>query len=180
MVALLPAAELLSFLKHAQEPWTERDLSKALKLNSGEAKRALEAMQLQGYIEPIGRTQKWRTTDQGRVVSGAKTPRFTREAVEEALSTLSNRIRASNDNPNAEYTVSRAVAFGDFLFDRTRVQAAEVGLRLTPRKDSLGSDLVSGHKAEEAFLKQFRGRSALLHIEAYQDWMGDRSHRELL
>ena len=37
-----------------RDPWTERDFSQALKLNSGEAKQALAAMHLQGYIEPIG------------------------------------------------------------------------------------------------------------------------------
>lgn len=185
MVALLPAAELLSFLRHVQDPWTERDFAKALNLNSGEVEQALAGMQLQGYIEPIDRTKKWRTTDAGRVVSGAKTPRFTRQAIEKALSLLTDRIRASNDIPNAEYTVSEAVAFGDFLTDRARVQAADIGLRLTPRRDPLGKDtsgssLVKEHKAEEAFLKQLRGKSALCHIEPYQDWMGKRSHQKLL
>jgi hypothetical protein len=31
--------------------------------------------------------------------------------------------------------ISDAVAFGDFLGDAARVQAAEVGIRLTPKKD---------------------------------------------
>jgi hypothetical protein len=39
------------------------------------------------YIEPISRTQKCRTTQEGLTASGAKTARFTREAVEQALST---------------------------------------------------------------------------------------------
>jgi hypothetical protein len=43
-------------------------------------------MQLQGYAEPIARTQKWRTTEAGLTVSGAKTARLTPEAVEQALS----------------------------------------------------------------------------------------------
>ncbi|MGI8961425.1 MAG: hypothetical protein ACR2IV_17020 [Bryobacteraceae bacterium] len=70
----MPAAELLSFLKQTRGPWTERDLAKALNLSSAEAKHSLSAMQLQGYIESAG--QKWRTTEEGRTVSGAKTPRF--------------------------------------------------------------------------------------------------------
>jgi hypothetical protein len=57
---------------------TERDFSKALKISSAEAKQAMAAMQLQGYAKPIARTQKWRMTEHGLTVSGAKTARFTR------------------------------------------------------------------------------------------------------
>jgi hypothetical protein len=41
--ALLPAAELLSFLKHTDGAWTEPDLSKALNISSAEAKQAVAA-----------------------------------------------------------------------------------------------------------------------------------------
>jgi hypothetical protein len=51
MVPLLPVAELLSFLKQTSGPWTERDISRALNLSSPEAKQAVAAMQLQGYVE---------------------------------------------------------------------------------------------------------------------------------
>jgi hypothetical protein len=71
---------------------TERDVAKALKISSAEAKQATSAMQLQGYAEPIAQTHQWRTTDQGLTVSGAKPSRFTREAVEQALSGLRDRI----------------------------------------------------------------------------------------
>jgi DNA-binding IclR family transcriptional regulator len=72
MVPLLPAAELLSFLRQTHGASTERDLSKALTISSAEAKQAIAAMQLQGYVEPIGRTQKWTTTEEGVTVSGAE------------------------------------------------------------------------------------------------------------
>jgi hypothetical protein len=168
-------------LKQTHGPWTERNLAKALKVSSAEAKQAIAAMQLQGYAEPIARTQKWRTTEQGVTVSGAKAARFTREAVEQALSALRDRIQAINNDKKAEYTISEAVAFGDFLSEQPRVQAADVGVRLTPGKpDSQGAASAVEHKAEEAFLKQLRGRSAALHIQPYEDWMSARSHRKLL
>jgi predicted ArsR family transcriptional regulator len=149
---LLPAPELLSFLKQTHGPWTERDLSKALKISSVEAKQAVSAMQLQGYAEPVGRSQKWRTTEQGLTVSAAKAARFTLEAVEQALSALRDRIQTINNDKKAEYTVSEAVAFGDFLSEQARVQAAEVGIRLTPRKpDSQDAGSAVEHKAEKAF-----------------------------
>jgi DNA-binding transcriptional MocR family regulator len=47
------AAELLSFLKQTRgiRTWTEKDLAKALKIGLSEAKEAIAALQLQGYIE---------------------------------------------------------------------------------------------------------------------------------
>jgi hypothetical protein len=178
---LLPAAELLSFLKQTQDPWTERDAAKALNISAAEAKQAIVAMQLQGYAEPIARTRKWRTTEAGLTVSGAKTARFTRKAVEEALSALGDRIQAINKDKNSEYTVSEAVAFGDFLLQDARVQPADVGIRLTPRNTDLGASASAvERKAEVAFLKQLRGRSPALHVQDYEPWMSARSHRKLL
>jgi hypothetical protein len=181
MVPLLPAAELLSFLKQTHGPWTERDVSKVLNVSSAEAKQTISAMQLQGYAEPIARTHKWRTTQAGLTVSGAKSARLTCEAVEHALTALRDRIQAINDDKSAEYTVSEAVAFGDFLSNDARVQPAEVGIRLMPRNTDVdGSVSGSEHRAEEVFLKQLRGRSAALHIRAHEAWMSERSHRKLL
>jgi hypothetical protein len=62
-------------------------------------------MQLQGYAEPIARTQKWRTTEEGLTVSGAKTARLTCKAVEQALSVLRDRIQAINNDKGAAYTL---------------------------------------------------------------------------
>jgi hypothetical protein len=150
----------------------ERDLSKALNISSVEAKQAIAAMQLQGYAEPIARTQEWRTTEQGLTVSGAKAARFTLEAVEQALSALRDRIQAINNDKKAEYTVSIAVAFGDFLSEQRRVQAADVGIRLTRRKaDPQDAASAVEHRAEQAFLKQLRGRSAALHIVWLSAWV---------
>jgi DNA-binding IclR family transcriptional regulator len=119
---LLPAAELLSFLKKTHGPWTEREISKTLNISSAEAKQAVRAMQLQGYVEPIARTKSWRTTEAGLAVSAAKTARLTHKAVEQALSALRGRIQAINNDKSAEYTISEAVAFGDFLSQDARVQ----------------------------------------------------------
>jgi len=70
-----------------------------------------------------GRPQKCRTTEEGRAVSGAKSLRFTHEAVEQALSTFTDHIRTINGDPGSPYAISEAVAFGDFLSIQSRVQA---------------------------------------------------------
>jgi hypothetical protein len=60
-------------------------------------------------------------------------PRFTPEAVSAALSGLADRVKAVNQDRGARFRVTKAVAFGDFLSGRARVQAPDVGVELTPR-----------------------------------------------
>ena len=179
----VPAAEALSFLKEFKgaATWTDRDLAKSLNISMPEAKQVLAVMELQGYVEPAGTSKKWRTTDEGDLVSGAKSPRFTRDAVEQALSALHDHIQVINEDTNAAYKVTDAVAFGDFLSDRSRLQAAAVGIRLVPRKSgTTETETAREHAAEEAFLKQLRGKIASLHIQPYEEWMSARSHRKML
>jgi Carbohydrate-binding module 48 (Isoamylase N-terminal domain)/Alpha amylase, catalytic domain len=181
-VSQVPATELMSFLKQTRgtQTWTEKDLAAALKIGFPEAKEVIAALQLQGYIEPAGHSGKWRITEEGDVVSGAKAPRFTRQSVEKALDELKERIKAVNEDPNADYKIMDAVVFGDFLGDAARVQAAEVGVRLTPKKDEPLTASAKAHRAEVASLKRLRGRTALLHVTPFEDWMRSRSHRDLL
>lgn len=178
----VPAAELMSFLKQTRgvQTWTEKEMAKVLKIGLHEAKQAILVLQLQGYIEPAGQTGKWRITEQGDLVSGSKSPRFTRESIEQALDELRDRIKAVNEDPIADYKISDAVAFGDFLGDAARVQAAEVGIRLMPKKTEASNASAKQHRAELAFLKQVRGKTALLHVERYEQWMRSRSHRDLI
>jgi hypothetical protein len=178
----IPAAELLSFLKEmaGSRTWTEKDLASTLKIGLAQAKKAIPVLQLQGYIEPAGRTSRWRVTDGGHLVSGAKSPRFTPKSVKDALTGLRDRIKAVNDDAAAAYKITDAVAFGDFLRDPARVQAAEVGIRLVPRSDPAAAPSVREHAAEVEFLKQLRGKTALLHLLPYENWMSSRSHARLL
>jgi hypothetical protein len=177
-----PAAELLSFLKEirAAQPWSEKDLSMALKIGLPQAKEATVVLQLQGYIEPAGRTGKWRITEQGELVSGARSPRFNCQSVKDALAALRDRIKAVNADREAAYKVADAVAFGDFLRDQPRVQAAEVGIRLARRAGGEFAGSAREHAAERHFLKELRGRTAMLRLELFEDWMSARSHLSLL
>lgn len=146
----LPAAELFSFLKEVRtvQTWTEKDLSNTLNINVAQAKDAIAALELQGYIEPAVRSGKWRVTEAGDLVSGAKSPRFTRASMDEALAALRERLKAVNDDRNAAYTVTAAVAFGDFLRDQSRVQAADVGIRLQQKADAQPTGSAREHAAE--------------------------------
>lgn len=130
----LPAVELASFLlDYGIGAWTQWDLAACLRIGPTQAKEIITVLQLEGYVEPAGTTSKWRTTDAGRTVSGAKTPRFTPGSIEAALNGLRDRIHALNADPNAMYSVGKAVAFGDFLRELPRVQAATVGMELESR-----------------------------------------------
>jgi hypothetical protein len=109
------------------------------------------------------------TTAAGESVSGAQLPRFTRNNVKHAVESLKQRIEQVNQDSKAEFKITDAVAFGDFLLkDRSRVQAADVGIGLTLR-GQLGSESRStlAAQAERQFLSQLRGRTAPLHINPH-------------
>jgi hypothetical protein len=181
--AELPAAQAVSFLRDTRSSptWTEGEFAKAMNLSSAAVKQALPVLQLAGYIEPLARG-KWRTTEQGQLVAGGKAPRFTRERVEKALTELKERIRSINDDENAPYRITEAVAFGDFLSDRVRVQAVQVGIKLERRLPAEDKDRPSAtaRNEEDSLLKQLIGRSTIIRLQRYQPWMSHRSHRQLL
>lgn len=178
------AEAALSFLKDTKGAltWSTGDLADALKISRREAELALGFLQAQGYVQRERGSEQWMTTPAGESVSGAKTPRFTAASVEQALAALRERILAGNKNGEAPFRVSEAVAFGDFLErDRARVQAAEVGIGLTPRgAENAEPRSATEAKAERAFLRQLRGGSALLTLRPYAEWMRQRTHRDLL
>ncbi|MBV8830820.1 MAG: hypothetical protein JO108_16480 [Acidobacteriaceae bacterium] len=132
------------------------------------------------FIEPAGHAGKWKVSEQGQLVSGAKSPRFTGKSIEDALAGLRDRIHTVDGDPDATYKITEAVAFGDFLGDRARVQAADAGIRLVPKSEDAAKPSAKEHTADLEFLKQLRGKVALLHIVSYENWMSARSHVRLL
>ena len=186
----LSAEAALSFLKDTKGTlaWSARDLADTLKISHREAQHALAFLQAQGYVQPAHQkgsargADQWITTPAGETVSAAKPPRFSRESVEQALSALKERIKRSNKNPQELFRITDAVAFGDFLLpDRSRVQSADVGVRLARRGASSNEPRsASDAQAEHKFLRALRAKSALLTFRPYADWMRHRSHRELL
>jgi len=76
---------------------------------------------------------------------------------------------------------AQAVGFGDFLSGRPRVQAADVGIGLEPRNPTAHHPHWAGERErQEAFLKQLRGKTPLLNLQPYAEWMNARTHRKLL
>jgi DNA-binding transcriptional MocR family regulator len=179
----IPADAALSFLRDTKGAvtWSVRDLADTLKINRRDAEQVVALLAAQGYVKS-SRSDEWITTPAGESVSGAKPPRFTRESVEQAVESLKERIRQVNNDSKAPFRITNAVAVGDFLLsDRSRVQAADVGIGLTSRGEAASEPRSApAAKAERQFLRPLRGRTVLLHIKPFADWMSKRSHRSLL
>jgi DNA-binding transcriptional MocR family regulator len=175
----IPAEAALSFLKDTKGTVTcsVRDLANALKINLREAEQVVALLAAQGYVQAKG--NQWMTTPAGESVSNAKSPRFARESVEQAVESLKERIKKVNKDSKAAFQINDAVAFGDFLLkDGPRVQAADVVIGVVQRGERSGeARSASSVKAERQFLRQLRGRAALLHIRTCADWMSKRSHQ---
>jgi DNA-binding transcriptional MocR family regulator len=180
----IPAEAALSFLKDSKGvlTWSSRDLAHALNINRREADQVIALLAAQGYVQSAKGTAEWMTTPAGESVSGAKTPRFAAKGVRDAVESLKERIRQVNKDPKAPFKINKAVAFGDFLLnDRSRVQAADVGIALTPRGE-VSNEQPSAYsiRAERQFLRQLRGRTALVHLRPFAEWMSTRSHVNLI
>jgi hypothetical protein len=179
----ISADAALSFLKDTKGAvtWSVSDLAATLKISRTDAERVVALLAAQGYVQPAHQGE-WMTTPAGESVSGAKLPRFSQESVEQAVKSLKERINRANRDSKITFRITDAVVFGDFLLkDRTRVQAADVGIGLVQRGEASGDPRSAfSAKAERQFLKQLRGRAALLHIRPYANWMRKRSHLDLL
>lgn len=181
--ASLSAAALFSFLKETRglTTWMVRDLATTLTLSNAAAKQALTILEMQGYAKPAGSKNEWITTPEGEAVSGSKFPRYTRAAVERSLSAFADHLKRVNDDSHSPYKIVEAIAFGDFLTSRARVQAADIGIRLQPRNDAARERRSAQQETSEAgFLRQLRGGTPLLNLLPYAGWMATRSHRKLL
>jgi hypothetical protein len=133
---------------------------------------------MQGYVQQKDDIDEYLTTASGEAVSGSKLPRMKRESVEEALSTIAERIAAINRDPRAKFSIRKAVAFGDFLSKRPQVQVADVAVMLTRRTPVSGNG--NQDEEERAFLKQLQARNRFVHIQRYQPWMCERTHQKML
>jgi hypothetical protein len=179
----VPGAAVMSFLKDTRGSvtWTARDLAETLGIAAAEATKVLTIMEMQGYVKPTQGGKEWLTTSAGETVSGSKLPHFTRERVESAFSALKQRIAAVRKDFKSPFKITAAVAFGDFLGDRPRVQAPDVGIEFARRKtDHAARGSATESKERVAFLKQLRGKNTPLNLQPFQDWMSRRSHLKLL
>jgi hypothetical protein len=179
----VPIEEVMSFLKETRGvvSWTIAEIVDALKIGEAEAKRIVQILELQGYVKQQHDSDdaaQWLTTLSGESVSGSAAPRFTSDRVKKGLAALADRIRAINRDQHASLGITQAVAFGDFLSTRTRVQAADVGVRMES-KPRTGKKKDPSH-SEGDFLKQLKAGSALVNVQIYRPWMSKRSHVRLV
>ncbi|HEY6466646.1 MAG TPA: hypothetical protein VIY69_11685 [Candidatus Acidoferrales bacterium] len=176
-----PSAKLgrdavFSFLKDTRGmvSWTARDLSETLGVTLAQANDALPVLEMQGYVRPSGKDE-WLTTIEGETVSGSVVPRYKKEAVDEALASLQDRIRQLNADRGTETIITRAVAFGDFLSGQARVQAADVGIEAAARGAKN-----TPQRPSAALLSTLKAKSPMLHLLPFAPWMVNRTHRKLL
>jgi hypothetical protein len=181
--ARMPAVSIaaaLSFLKETKGAltWTAQEFARGVGITVAEAGPALAVLQMQGYVKPGAGKNEWMTSVDGDVVSGAAAPRFSVEAVRKALENLRGRIMAVNKDAKAEFRVSSAIAFGDFMTDRAQVQAADVGIELARR--GARAALRISKVDERAFLKTLRAGKQMIRLIPFEPWMRERAHRRLL
>lgn len=174
--AKLERDAVFSFLKDTRGviSWTARDLADTLGVKLAQANDALPVLEMQGYVKRSGKDE-WLTTIEGETVSGSVPPRYKKEAVDEALAALQDRIRKLNADRGSESAITHAIAFGDFLSGSARVQAADVGIEASARGAKGATQRPSA-----ALLLELKAKSPMLHLLLFAPWMANRTHRKLL
>jgi hypothetical protein len=175
------AAAALNFLKETKGAltWTTQEFARGVGIKVAVAGAALAVLQMQGYVKPGNGKDEWMTTVDGDAVSGGRSPRFNAATVKQALQELRARIQAANKDVKAEFKVVKAVAFGDFLADGSRAQAADVGIELVSRNASKVRK-AKPKARERAFLKALRGANQTVRLVAFEPWMRERAHLRLV
>lgn len=178
---VLAASAALSFLKETKGAltWTTQDFARGVGIKMADAATALAVLQMQGYIKSGQDKNEWMTTLDGDAVSGATSGRFSVDTVEQALADLRERIRSVNKDARSKFRITSAVAFGDFLSDRVRVQAADVGIELEVRTPARTRTKISKAQERECF-KVLRGRKQMIHLVPFESWMHGRRNQRLL
>lgn len=168
---------ILSFLKDTRGTvsWSAKDLRNCLKLDAKQVQQSLAILEMQGYIAKEG--DQWLTTSAGETISQSKKPQFSAASVIKAIDTLKERIEAVNRDKRAKYRIAKAVAFGDFLSGRLEVQAADVGVELSPNVFGNQEEL---EQLRLTMMAELRRKSRLFSVRKYRAWMSRRSHRALL
>jgi hypothetical protein len=177
----LAATAALSFLKETKGAltWTTQEFAHGVGITVAQATLALAVLQMQGYVKQGASKHEWMTSIDGDAVSGATSPRFSADTVKQALDELRARMKAVNKDAKSEFKIASAVAFGDFLSERARVQAADVGVELVKRNISKARQ-AKPRAQERAFLKRLRGGKQMIRLVVLEPWMRERAHQRLL
>ena len=131
---LAPALLQLPKQVSAEPLWDAKQLASILILKSADAPQVTATLEMLGYAEPVqGKKDIWRNTQAGDTVAGAKAPRFNRESVLKSLEELRARAEQMNSDPASPLRATELIAFGDFLDNHSKVQAADVGVGLSPK-----------------------------------------------
>jgi hypothetical protein len=179
----IPIAAIFSFLKETRgmDTWTTRDMAETLRITAKKASAVLPFLSMQGYVRQAGQKSEWMTTTAGATISGSSVPHFLWESVERAISSLAERMKQFNKSPDSSFEIKKAVAFGDFLRDEARVQAADVGILLNRKSKARAVGAVRDERTPgQELLNSLRNSSPLLHLSLYEDWMSARTHRKLI
>lgn len=157
--------------------WKAEDVAKALMISRVEALRAITALEVQGYVKETGPDEYVSTWPEE---AGPQSPPYTAAQIEAALCEFRGRIAEVNADSNATYKIGEAIAFGDFLYNRERVEPGEVAVQLVLREPMSSAPPVKEQETRRGFLRFLQGSYHAFRIRPYEEWMALRTHIRLV
>jgi hypothetical protein len=153
----ISAAAVRGFLQQSAEfpSWSVEDLMKALGVDKTQAKGAIAAMQMSGYVEAVG--GRFRNTDSGNAVAKVSKARPIRKATaDKALQDFLGRVRIANLESQYLYAVERAVLFGPYFEGADKIKDVDVAIALEPKERNRGR--LEEREKEQAEEAEARGK----------------------
>jgi hypothetical protein len=137
-ISSISAAAVRGFLQQSAEydSWSAGDLAKALGIENAQAKIAIAAMQMSGYIESTGTS--FRNTEAGNAVAKvSKAKPIKKATAEKALQEFLERVRTVNLESGYLYAVERAVLFGPYLEGAEKIKDVDITVELAAKERNL-------------------------------------------
>jgi predicted nucleotidyltransferase len=157
VIAGFPAKQIRKLLRQSMLSLSVDDATKVLGLTGRSARKLLNDLEKQGFIEKNAfapnPNKSWKNTVQGGALSKALfSAPVSRRAAEKKLSEFMDRVREVNKGSRFLYRVRKAVLFGSFLAKSPTVGDLDIAIELIPKEpdSTKHSELILAHANEAA------------------------------
>lgn len=136
-VAGIPILEIRHMLRRSANSYlTREEVADVLGLSNSDAKRVVQTLQTEGFIEPDPTWEgHYRNTTRGNALCMASTgtPIY-RKTAERLLAEFMERVRKVNADPYYLYAVTEVRVFGSFIADAERLGDIDVAIKLESKE----------------------------------------------
>jgi predicted nucleotidyltransferase len=126
-------------LLRVRDSWTVEFVAWFLGVSKPRAKRFMEGLEAEGYVEPGPTPERtWSITQKGSTLACATAARpLLRRTAEKQLAEFLKKVEEVRDNPWFLYKVAEVYVFGSYLSDADKLGEIDIAVELVPKEKDL-------------------------------------------